>query len=96
MPLGADPDPGRVRLPGGDDLIWVGSLFTTHGRRAADLIRAGRTGYGLPDPAALLTPFGRAGFGYRPYPGDPGYGGSLASVGWVDHQDVFAWQKAAG
>ena len=113
VPLGSDPDPARVRLPGGYDLIWVGSLFThldaprwpgflrlfhaalapggvcvvtTHGRRAADLIRGGRAGYGLPDPGGLLAPFADSGFGYTTYQAGSDYGVSLSSAGWVAGQ----------
>ena len=59
-------------------------VFTTHGRRAAEMIRTQETSYGLADPASLLPGFGSAGFAYRSYsPADPGYGISLTSASWV-------------
>jgi CBS domain-containing protein/SAM-dependent methyltransferase len=59
-------------------------VFTTHGRRSAEMIRAGTT-YNLgPDALArLLEGYEREGFGYSNYPHSDGYGISLARPSWV-------------
>jgi SAM-dependent methyltransferase len=60
-------------------------VFTAHGRRAAELIRTGRAGYGLKDPVRLLGPYHECGFAYVAYPGED-YGISLSSPAWVTGQ----------
>jgi cyclopropane fatty-acyl-phospholipid synthase-like methyltransferase len=59
-------------------------VFTTHGRRAAELMRTRENVYGLKDPDVVLRKFDSSGFVYRAYSAaDPGYGISLSSVSWV-------------
>jgi SAM-dependent methyltransferase len=57
-------------------------VFTCHGHTAAEMIRTGKAGYGLKEPAALLRPYRRDGFAYAAYPGQD-YGISLSSPAWV-------------
>ncbi len=60
-------------------------LFTTHGRRAADFIRAGLDYYGIGPRKSqrALRRFERKGFAYCDYPNNPGYGMALSSPRWV-------------
>jgi SAM-dependent methyltransferase len=57
-------------------------VFTCHGHTAVGMIRTGKAGYGLKDPAALLKPYRKSGFAYAAYPGQD-YGVSLSSPAWV-------------
>jgi SAM-dependent methyltransferase len=61
------------------------ALFTTHGRRAADLLERGETELGLaPDRVEpLLQQYAKTGFGYQDYPGQDNYGISVAAPEWV-------------
>jgi SAM-dependent methyltransferase len=61
------------------------ALFTTHGRRAGDLLDRGATTLGLTPRGvdAILEEHGSTGFGYHDYPGQNGYGISLATPEWV-------------
>ena len=60
-------------------------VFTCHGHTAAEMIRTGQAGYGLPDPVALLRPYRKYGFAYTAYRGQD-YGVSLSSPAWVAGQ----------
>lgn len=61
-------------------------LVTTHGRAAANLIRIGKTKYGLANPDRLLTLFDKDGFSYQSYDPKAQYGVSLSSIPWVSKQ----------
>ncbi|MGH8475834.1 MAG: class I SAM-dependent methyltransferase [Methylococcales bacterium] len=56
-------------------------LFSTHGRRCADWLHVGRVDYGMDREtiAGLFADYSFDGFGYRDYPGQSGYGISLAA-----------------
>jgi SAM-dependent methyltransferase len=60
-------------------------LFTLHGRWVERSLATGRYKYGLPDERvnALLTDYGRSGFGYADYPGRTDYGISVCSPAYV-------------
>jgi SAM-dependent methyltransferase len=60
-------------------------VFTTHGRRAADLLRRGETGSGLDEAGAssCLEDFERSGFGFAAYGKNESFGFSLSSPSWV-------------
>jgi SAM-dependent methyltransferase len=60
-------------------------VMTIHGRRIADALRSG-----APDPKLskleivhMLRGYDRGGFGYADYPGEPGWGDSIATPDWV-------------
>ncbi len=60
-------------------------VFTTHGRYIDRMMTDYNLLYGLEPGAAqqLQSAFRTAGFGYRNYPGEGGYGVSLAKPSWV-------------
>ncbi|MBL9216129.1 MAG: class I SAM-dependent methyltransferase [Opitutaceae bacterium] len=60
-------------------------VFTLHGRRCEAELATGRHDFGLaPEQATpLLAEYRRTGFGYVDYPGQPGYGISLARPSYV-------------
>jgi SAM-dependent methyltransferase len=59
-------------------------VFTTHGRRAADLLwRGDHLGLAPESAARLLSVYERSGFGFESYPRQDGYGISLSSPAWV-------------
>jgi SAM-dependent methyltransferase len=63
-------------------------LFSTHGRRAFQMMAEEKQLYGLPGfhRSLVLTNYVKTGFGYANYPGNDIYGISLSSVAWVFKQ----------
>jgi len=63
-------------------------VFSTHGRRAFQLMAEEKQLYGLPGfhRSLLLTNYVSTGFGYSNYPGTDNFGISLSSVDWIVKQ----------
>lgn len=78
--------PAFLQLLHGSLAVGGVCIVTTHGRGAANLIRNGKTGYGLSNPGRLLNLFDREGFSYLPYDPTAGYGVSLSAIPWVTSQ----------
>ena len=68
------------------DRLRPGGLLvvTTHGAEVAERMAAGDDyALGADGLASVLRDHAATGFGYAPYPWDPGYGVSLSERGWV-------------